>query len=34
LIEAAGGKVEMHPRPDNKDKYSIIASSGLIDLSA
>lgn len=30
LVEMAGGKVEMQPRRDMKDKYSIIASSGLI----
>ena len=33
LIEAAGGKVEMNPRPDNKDKYSIVASNGKLDLA-
>ncbi|MEP6808856.1 MAG: inositol monophosphatase family protein [Chthoniobacterales bacterium] len=32
LVEAAGGKVEMRPREDMKDKYSIIASNGVIDL--
>jgi len=32
LVEAAGGKVETKPRPDNADKISIIASSGVIDL--
>ena len=28
----AGGKVEMKPRTDMKDKYSIVASNGVIDL--
>ena len=32
LIETAGGKVEMKPRRDMKDKYSIIASNGVVDL--
>jgi myo-inositol-1(or 4)-monophosphatase len=32
LVESAGGKIELHPRPDMKDKYSMVASSGLIDL--
>ena len=32
LIETAGGKVAMRPRTDMKDKYSVIASNGLIDL--
>jgi len=32
LVESAGGKVELQPRPDMKDKYSIIASNGRIDL--
>jgi myo-inositol-1(or 4)-monophosphatase len=32
LIEAAGGSVELKPRSDMKDKYNIIASSGVIDL--
>ena len=32
LVETAGGKVEMRPREDMKDKYSIIASNGVIDL--
>ena len=32
LVEAAGGSVEMQPRTDMKDKYSIVASNGLIDL--
>lgn len=34
LIEAAGGKVDMQPRPEAKDKYKVFASSGLIDFSA
>jgi len=32
LVENAGGAVEMKPRTDMKDKYSIIASNGVIDL--
>jgi myo-inositol-1(or 4)-monophosphatase len=32
LVETAGGAVEMKPRTDMKDKYSIIASNGVIDL--
>jgi myo-inositol-1(or 4)-monophosphatase len=32
LVETAGGTVEMKPRPDMKDKYSIVASNGVIDL--
>lgn len=32
LIETAGGKVEMKPRTDMKDKYSVVASNGVIDL--
>ena len=32
LVETAGGKVDMRPREDMKDKYSIIASNGVIDL--
>jgi myo-inositol-1(or 4)-monophosphatase len=32
LIESAGGAVEMRPRTDMKDKYSIVASNGVIDL--
>jgi myo-inositol-1(or 4)-monophosphatase len=32
LIETAGGAVEMRPRHDMKDKYSIVASNGVIDL--
>ena len=32
LVETAGGKVDMRPRSDMKEKYSIIASNGVIDL--
>ncbi len=32
LIESAGGKVDMRPRPDMKDKYSVVASNGVLDL--
>ena len=32
LVESAGGKIEMQPRTDLKDKYSIIASNGRIEL--
>jgi myo-inositol-1(or 4)-monophosphatase len=32
LVETAGGKVEMRPREDMKDKYSVVASNGVIDL--
>lgn len=32
LIETAGGHVDMRPRADMKDKYSVIASNGVIDL--
>ena len=32
LVENAGGAVEMKPRTDMKEKYSIIASNGVIDL--
>ena len=32
LIETAGGTVDLRPREDMKDKYSIVASNGLIDL--
>jgi len=32
LVENAGGTVEMKPRTDMKDKYSIVASNGVIDL--
>ena len=33
LIEGAGGKVTMEPRPDMKDKYMVVASNGRIDLN-
>jgi myo-inositol-1(or 4)-monophosphatase len=32
LIETAGGTVDLRPRIDMKDKYSIVASNGVIDL--
>jgi myo-inositol-1(or 4)-monophosphatase len=32
LVETAGGSVDLRPRSDMKDKYSIIASNGVIDL--
>ena len=32
LVETAGGKVDLRPRKDMKDKYSIVASNGIIDL--
>ena len=32
LVESAGGIVDLRPRKDMKDKYSIIASNGVIDL--
>ncbi len=32
LVETAGGRVDMKPRTDMKDKYSIVASNGVIDL--
>lgn len=32
LVETAGGMVDMRPRQDMKDKYSVIASNGVIDL--
>ncbi|PYJ72880.1 MAG: inositol monophosphatase, partial [Verrucomicrobia bacterium] len=32
LVETAGGTVDLRPREDMKDKYSIVASNGLIDL--
>ncbi len=34
LVETAGGKIEMQPRTDMKDKYSIIASNGVIELGS
>ena len=32
LIETAGGKVDLRPRKDLKEKYSIVATNGVIDL--
>ncbi|MGZ5019291.1 MAG: inositol monophosphatase family protein [Chthoniobacterales bacterium] len=32
LIESAGGQVEMRPRPEMKNRYSVIASNGVINL--
>jgi myo-inositol-1(or 4)-monophosphatase len=32
LVENAGGTVDLHPREDMKDKYSIVASNGVINL--
>ena len=32
LVENAGGTVDLRPRENMKDKYSIAASNGLIDL--
>ena len=32
LVETAGGSVDLRPRADMKDKYSIIASNGVLDL--
>jgi myo-inositol-1(or 4)-monophosphatase len=32
LVETAGGNVDLRPRTDMKDKYSIVASNGVIDL--
>jgi myo-inositol-1(or 4)-monophosphatase len=32
LVETAGGSVEMKPRTDMKNRYSIIATNGVIDL--
>ncbi len=32
LVEAAGGKVEMQAREDLPDKFSVVASNGLLDL--
>jgi myo-inositol-1(or 4)-monophosphatase len=32
LVESAGGSVDLRPRTDMKDKYSIIASNGVINL--
>jgi myo-inositol-1(or 4)-monophosphatase len=32
LVETAGGTVDLRPHKDMKDKYSIVASNGVIDL--
>jgi myo-inositol-1(or 4)-monophosphatase len=32
LVQNAGGRVEMMPRPEAKDKYRVIASNGRLDL--
>ena len=32
LVENAGGTIDLRPRENMKDKYSIVASNGLIDL--
>ncbi len=32
LVETAGGTVDLHPRTDMKDKYSITASNGVLNL--
>jgi myo-inositol-1(or 4)-monophosphatase len=32
LVENAGGTVDLRPRENTKDKYSIVASNGLIEL--
>ena len=32
LVENAGGRVELQPRSDAPEKYSIVASNGLLDL--
>jgi myo-inositol-1(or 4)-monophosphatase len=32
LVESAGGKIDMHAHPDAKEKYSIVASNGVLDL--
>ncbi len=32
LVEAAGGRVELKPRSDLPDKFSVVASNGLLDL--
>ena len=34
LVESAGGKIEMQSHADQKDKYSIVASNGVIDLAS
>jgi len=32
LVESAGGRIDLRPHPDTKEKYSIIASNGVIEL--
>jgi myo-inositol-1(or 4)-monophosphatase len=32
LVETGGGSVDLKPRADMKDKYSVVASNGVIDL--
>jgi len=32
LVETAGGKVDLRPRQDMKDKYAVVATNGVIDL--
>jgi myo-inositol-1(or 4)-monophosphatase len=32
LVENAGGTVDLRPREDMKDKYSIVAFNGVINL--
>lgn len=34
LVESAGGKVNLQPHPQTNDKYSIVASNGVIDLGS
>jgi myo-inositol-1(or 4)-monophosphatase len=34
LVEGGGGRVELRPRADMKNKYGVIASNGLLDLSS
>ncbi len=34
LVEAAGGSASLTPRPDMKDKFSVVAYNGKIDISA
>jgi len=33
LVESAGGQVQMKPRDDQPDKFSVIAFNGLLELS-
>jgi myo-inositol-1(or 4)-monophosphatase len=32
LVEAAGGSVKMETRPDNPDKFSVVATNGVLEL--